>query len=122
MPGGPAKTMVLTSSFLLLLAIPRAASAVLLDAPSPGQDASRFTLDGKIAEAEAGKFTINTQDNILFHVRYDDKTEIKRADGSEGSAKDLRAGAQVHVVGDLQENGEIAASRIVLKENDSKKP
>jgi Domain of unknown function (DUF5666) len=86
------------------------------------QDASSFTLDGKITQAESGKLTINTEENILFHVTYGDKTEIKRADGSEGSAKDLKVGARVHVVGDLQESGEIAASSIKLQEQDSKQP
>ena len=86
------------------------------------QGASTFTLEGKITEAESGKLTVNTEENILFHVRYDDKTEIKRADGSEGSAKDLKVGARVHVVGDLEESGEISASKIVLQGKEAKKP
>lgn len=86
------------------------------------QGAPTFTLEGKITEAESGKLTINTEENILFHVRYDDKTEIKRADGSEGSAKDLKVGARVHVVGDLEESGEISASEITLLGKEPNKP
>ncbi len=79
------------------------------------QDASRFTLQGKINRVETGKFTVNTEENILFHVRYDDKTVITRADGSAGSPKDLRVGAVVQVEGDLEESGEIAAATIKLQ-------
>jgi Domain of unknown function (DUF5666) len=119
------RTFAPAAYLVLLLVIPRALSARSLTANGalpPAQDASQFSLDGKITEAAPGKLTINTQDNILFHVRYDDKTEIKRAGGSDGSAKDLTVGARVHVVGDLQESGEIAATRIALQDNASKKP
>ena len=81
------------------------------------QDSSPFSLQGKITKAEAGKFTVNTEENILFHIRYDDKTAITRADGTAGSSKDLRAGVWVGIRGDLEESGEIAAATIkILKQ------
>jgi hypothetical protein len=118
------KLVFLFSAFILLFgASPLSASAASTRRfAASAQDASTFTLNGKITEAEAGKLTVNTEENILFHVRYDDKTEIKRADGSEGSAKDLKVGAQVHVVGDLEESGEISASKIVLQDKEPNKP
>ena len=50
------------------------------------QDSS-FTLEGKVTEFVKDKLTVSTEDNIIFHVRVDDKTDIKRDDGSAGSAK-----------------------------------
>jgi Domain of unknown function (DUF5666) len=115
-----------------LAAVLVAASAALQASPAPqnrppdprasAQDSSRFSLQGKITKVEAGKFTVNTGENILFHVRYDDKTEITRADGSKGSEKDLRAGVWVEVEGDLEESGEIAAATIKLQEQKPQKP
>lgn len=110
------------SCLLLVLMAPQTRAAVratTVKGADSGQETSSFTLDGKITQAESGKFTVNTEDNILFHVRYDDKTEIKRADGTDGSAKDLRVGVSVHVVGDLEESGEIAATKIKLQAKDS---
>lgn len=78
------------------------------------QDSSPFSLQGKITKIEAGKFVVNTEDNILFHVRYDDKTAITRPDGSSGTEKDLKAGVWVSVRGDLEESGEIAPATIKL--------
>ena len=110
---------------LALVAMLMLASRVLLANPAPhprllshsatSQDASPFSLQGKITKLEAGKFTVNTEENILFHVRYDDKTEITRADGSAGSEKDLRPGVWVEVKGNLEESGEIAAASIKLQ-------
>jgi Domain of unknown function (DUF5666) len=90
------------------------------DSPSP-QQAPSFTMEGKITQVGPGKLTVNTEENILFHVRYDDKTEIKRADGSAGSAKDLQVGTWVHVAGELSESGEIIAAKIELQERAPKK-
>src|SRR5579859_5010835 len=82
-----------------------------------------FTLEGKIIKVETGKFTVSSEGNIIFHVRYDDKTEIKHHDGSTGSSKDFRMGVQVKVEGDLTESGEIVARTIELeKEMESKPP
>jgi Domain of unknown function (DUF5666) len=85
------------------------------------QESSPFTVQGKITKAETGKFTVNTGENILFHVRYDDKTEITRADGSAGSGKDLQVGVWVEVRGDLEESGEIAAVTIKLQAHEPPK-
>ncbi len=93
--------------------------AILLAAATAGlpraiAQESSFTLEGKVVRLEGNKFTVGTEDNIVFHVRYTDKTEFRRADGSEGSAKDLRVGVFVHVLGDLAESGEITATKITL--------
>ncbi len=81
-----------------------------------------FTLEGKIIRLEPGKFTVSTEENIVFHVRYTDKTEVKRADGSSGTPKDLRMNALVHVEGDLSESGEILAAKIQILSPPSSKP
>jgi hypothetical protein len=77
--------------------------------------AMNFTLEGRINRLEPNKFTVSTEENIVFHVRYDEKTEIKRQDGSAGSAKDLRVGLRVKVDGDLTESGEIVAHQIEIQ-------
>jgi hypothetical protein len=74
-----------------------------------------FTLDGKINSLEHNKLTVHTEENIIFHVSYDDKTEFKSDDGSPASSKDLRIGLKIHVEGDLTESGEIVAHKIVLE-------
>jgi hypothetical protein len=84
-----------------------------------------FTVASKITRQAPGKLTINTGENILFHVRYDDKTEIKKSDGSPGTAKDLHVGLVVRVEGELTEAGEIIAVKIEIQgeggDNDPKK-
>src|SRR5579859_5150714 len=91
--------------------------------PTSQEQAMNFTLEGKIIKVETGKFTVSSEGNIIFHVRYDDKTEIKHQDGSAGSSKDFRMGVQVKVEGDLTESGEIVARTIELeKEMESKPP
>jgi uncharacterized protein DUF5666 len=105
---------------ILLLTVPALQSTSLYGGVA-SQDASRFTLQGKINKVETGKFTVNTEENILFHVRYDDKTQITRADGSAGSPKDLRAGVVVAVEGDLEESGEISAATIKLQDKEPPK-
>lgn len=74
-----------------------------------------FTLEGKITRKEPGRLTVSAEQNIIFRVRYDEKTEIRQADGSAGSEKDLRLGAVVRVEGDLTESGEIVALRIEIQ-------
>ncbi len=76
---------------------------------------SSFTLEGKVTEFVIDKLTVSTEDYIIFHVRVDDKTDIKRDDGSAGSAKDLHAGIRVKVEGDLEESGEIKAQKIEIE-------
>ncbi|MGH9343871.1 MAG: hypothetical protein ACRD19_08940, partial [Terriglobia bacterium] len=82
----------------------------------PAQDQnSQFNLEGKITDLIPGKLTVSTEDNIIFHVTYSDKTEIHRKDGTEGSAKDLSEGEQIKVNGMLTPAGVIEAQRIDLE-------
>jgi len=77
--------------------------------------AMNFTLEGKINSIDHNKLTVHTEENIIFHVSYNDKTEFKSDDGSAASSKDLRVGLKIHVDGDLTESGEIVAQKIVLE-------
>jgi len=81
-----------------------------------------FTLEGKIIKVETGKFTVSSEGNIIFHVRYDDKTEIKHKDGRAGSSQDFRMGVQVKVEGDFTESGEIVARTIEIEMETESKP
>jgi hypothetical protein len=83
--------------------------------------AMNFTVEGKINTLGQNKLTLNTEENMLFHVRYDDKTEFKSDDGSPASSKDLRVGLRIKVEGDLTESGEIVALRIELLKTPPKK-
>lgn len=96
---------------MLAFAVGFAAQAFSRPAVPAGQ-APNFNLEGKISDLAPGKLTLSTQDNMLFHVRYTDKTRITRADGSPGTAKDFKLGLAVHVAGDLEESGEINAAEI----------
>jgi hypothetical protein len=87
--------------------------AVLAGTVAPQE--TNFTLEGTITERAEGKLTVSTEENIIFHVRYGDKTEIKRKDGTAGAAKDLQKGAKIKVEGDLAESGEIIAQKIELE-------
>ena len=85
-------------------------------APSPmgsGQ-AMNFTIEGKINTLDHNKLTVHTEENILFHVNYEDKTEFKDEDGKPAQSTDLKVGLRIRVEGDLAESGEIAAARITL--------
>jgi len=73
---------------------------------------SGFTLEGKVTQKSEGKLTVSTEENIIFHVRYDEKTDIRLKDGAQGSDKDLKVGLMVRVEGDLSESGEILARKI----------
>ncbi len=79
-----------------------------------------FTLEGKITQQSPGKLTVNTGENIVFHVRYDEKTKITHEDGGEASAKDLQVGKRIRVEGNLTENGEVKAQKIVVLKESSK--
>jgi len=76
--------------------------------------AMNFTLEGKINTLDHNKLTVHTEENILFHVNYDDKTEFKNEDGKAAHSTDLKVGLRIRVEGDLAESGEIAAARITL--------
>src|SRR5438128_1160183 len=84
-----------------------------LEAASP-QD-TNFTLEGTVTERAEGKLTVSTEENIIFHVVYGEKTEIKRKDGSAGAEKDLQKGVKIRVDGELAESGEIKARKIELE-------
>jgi len=86
------------------------------------EDASGFTLEGKISKVETGKFTVSTEENIIFHVRYDDKTAIKHPDGSPATSKELRVGAHVKAEGEFTDSGEIAAKKIEIQPAEGSKP
>jgi hypothetical protein len=83
--------------------------------------AMNFTVEGKINTLGQNKLALNTEENMLFHVSYDDKTEFKSDDGSPASSKDLRVGLRIKVEGDLTESGEIVARRIELEKTPPKK-
>jgi phage baseplate assembly protein gpV len=81
---------------------------------TPFPQDSDFTMEGKITDKSAGKLTINSGDNIIFHVVYSQATEIKKKDGSAGTADDLHIGLKISVAGSLAESGEITAKRIEI--------
>ena len=83
--------------------------------------AMNFTVEGKINTLAQNKLTLNTEENMLFHVSYNDKTEFKSDDGSAASSKDLRVGLRIRVDGDLTESGEIVAGKIELLKAPPKK-
>jgi hypothetical protein len=79
-------------------------------------------MEGKITDKSTGKLTINSGDNIIFHVVYNDSTEIKKKDGTPGTAQDLRIGVKISVAGSLAESGEITAKRIEIEADGTDKP
>jgi hypothetical protein len=76
--------------------------------------AMNFSLEGKITDQTGAKLTVSTLENIVFHVTYDDKTEIKYDDGTVASGQNLRVGTQIKVDGELAESGDITARKIVI--------
>jgi hypothetical protein len=112
------------SGFLLLgLQLPVALLAGPPLTPTSATQNMNFTLEGKITAITDNRLTVSTEENIIFHVRFDDKTEIKKKDGSPGNAKDLHVGIRIGVAGDLTESGEIIAKRIeILTDASQKKP
>ena len=102
------QTIVLASCLLCL--------AGFLSRTSRAQDqSSNFDLEGKVTQQSKGKLTVDTGQGILFHVTFDDKTSIVRADSSTGSEQDLKVGVKIHAVGDLQDSGEIKAEKIEIE-------
>jgi hypothetical protein len=103
---------------ILLCALQLSASALASPAPgvpaTPAQDSS-FTLEGKITDMGAGKITVSTTENIIFHVVYSDETVIKKSDGTPGTAQDLHKGLTIAVAGDLGDSGEISAAKIDIE-------
>jgi len=82
---------------------------------SSSQETMNFTVEGKISKHAGQKLTLSTENNIIFHVAYSEKTSITRQDGSAGTAKDLRVGTRIYVEGELTEAGEIIAHRITIQ-------
>ena len=76
--------------------------------------AMNFSLEGKITNQTASKLTVSTEENIVFQVTYDEKTDIKYDDGAQGSGQNLRVGVHIKVDGELAESGEINARKIVI--------
>lgn len=118
--------MKLAGFYLLLLVLlvpsPRLAADSGAGArASAAWQETNFTLEGKISKLSPGKLTISGEGNIIFHVAYSDKTEIKRKDGSAGSAQDLRVGMTVRVGGDLTESGEVVAQKIEIQSEGASK-
>jgi hypothetical protein len=89
--------------------------------PTPSVQDMNFTLEGKITEKTAGKLTVSSGENMIFHVLYNDKTEIRKKDGSLGTAQDLHTGLRISVAGDLAESGEITAQKIAIEGEGSEK-
>jgi hypothetical protein len=96
-------------------------SLVTLGTQSASAQGTNFDLEGSISRHEAGKLTIDTGGNIIFHATYTDSTAIVHADGKPASEKDLNVGVKVHILGDLQESGEVKAQRIEIEDGASKK-
>lgn len=92
---------------------------VLLAKAAPAQD-SNFDLEGSISEHEPGKLTIDTGGGIIFHATYAADTPIVHADGKPAAEKDLKTGVKVHILGDLQQNGEVKSQKIEIEDGQSK--
>lgn len=108
---------------LLVLLVPSPRWSAYSGAGAPAFAARQemnFTLEGKISKMEPGKLTVSGEGNIFFRVAYNDKTEIKRNDGSAGTPKDFQVGTRIHVEGDLQESGEIIAQKIAIQAEEKK--
>jgi len=73
---------------------------------------SNFTLEGKVTEKSEGKLTVSTEENILFHVRYDERTDIRLKDGAQGSGQDLNIGLTITAQGEFNKSGEVVAHKI----------
>lgn len=109
---GIAFLMAFLAVLTALPCMPRCASAAL--APAQGQG-SKFNLEGKITDLSPGKLTVSTQDNIIFHVTYSDKTVIRRKGATAGSTKDLASGENIQVDGTLTPAGVIEADSISIE-------
>lgn len=104
------RTMLFMSLGLLLASLGAARVA-----PAVQQGGGNFGLEGKITRESPGKLTVNSQDNIIFHVTYDEQTKITRKDGSAGSAADLAVGSQIRVDGSLNAEGVLKARSIHIE-------
>ena len=89
--------------------------------PTAAAQEMNFTLQGKITNKSEGKLTVSSGENMIFHVIYNDKTEIKKKDGSPGTPQDLHIGLTISVAGNLEESGIITAKTIEIKDPGSEK-
>jgi len=105
---GRLRTILVASCFLYL-------AGLLAQTTRAQEQSSNFDLEGKITQQSKGKLTVDTGQGILFHVTYDDKTRIVRADSNAGSEQDLKVGVKIHAIGDLQDSGEIKAQKIEIE-------
>jgi hypothetical protein len=81
----------------------------------PAQESeSNFTVEGKVTQKSEGKLTVSTEENMIFHVRYDEKTDIRLKGGAQGSDPDLKTGVTVMVQGEFK-GGEIVARKIQVR-------
>jgi hypothetical protein len=111
------RRFVVVAGFLLCFwQFPRTLTSAQQSAPliRVAQDMN-FTLEGKITDKAEGKLTVSSGENMIFHVLYNDKTEIKKKDGSPGAPQDLHIGLTISVAGDLAESGEITAKKIDIE-------
>src|SRR2546422_10037493 len=108
----PARLRTISAFFLAsaLAAGAASLSGSLSQSEAPGQ-AMNFTVEGKITEHTPGKLTLRAGGNMVFHERYDDKTEVKSKDGSPASAKDLRTGLKVRIRSEERRVGKECRSR-----------
>ena len=110
------RRVVLVGFLLCALQFPKTTlSSPLTATPALSAQEMNFTLEGKITEKSAGKLTVSSGENIIFHVLYNDKTEIKKKDGSAATAQDLHIGLMISAAGDLAESGEITAKKIQIE-------
>lgn len=110
---------------LLLICQPLIEIKALAGEPTralPGPQATNFTLEAKITRHEAGKLIVSPNEDTIFQVRYDEKTVIKRPDGSAGSSKDFRVGLKIKIEGELTDAGVVLARKIELpQDSDSRR-
>ena len=92
----PARLRTISAFFLAstLAAGAASLSGSLSQSEAPSR-AMNFTVEGKITEHTPGKLTLRAEGNMIFHARYDDKTEVKNKDGSPASAKARRRSAHL---------------------------
>jgi hypothetical protein len=118
-------TRCLVVAGILFCGLPLASPAISSPASAvsarAAQDEMNFNLEGKITEKSAGKLTVSSGENIIFHVVYNDKTEIHKKDGSAGTGDDLRIGIKIAVAGDLADSGEITAKKITIEGDGAEK-
>jgi hypothetical protein len=118
----PHLTAVLASSLVFGLQLTATPSASPKSAAtSSSAQEMNFTLEGRISTLTANKMTVSTEENIIFHVQYDEKTQVRKKDGSPATVKDLHVGLRVGVEGNLTESGEIIAKTIEIQTGASRK-